>query len=497
MIKKLLILALTLYPSAAFAVSQTIWSATDRGPATGTMRFPVDTSSSSGPGYLTPAEIATYFASASLSLSNKTILTGSGANNVLKINNNVISFISGNSAVLASSSGSLTSGDCVNIDANFNYVDAGAPCGSGFNINLGAGLTYAPGAANSTPVSSTQPNIYRQTYPNFYTATHDPVTAAELTGLDICNAAGAMNIGLPQAGSAGFLTGSALNFSNQTANLCTLIPHSGSTSTFNGMPLVSSNVVFSHYGFGSCVADANNNWDCSGFAGYGTITSGAVIKFNSAAGDFTAATAGVDYNAAITWPTTGKLMVAGGNSPTGLAEVDGQCALGAGGVWTVGSCNGTAAFTLTTTGTSGAATYTGGVLNVPQYNAGVSLSGTNTWTGVNTFSAALITTPVSLSIVSTAIATNAALGNYFEVTLAVSAATTMSLPTNPVAGQVITYELTQPSSGTGGTVTWNGAFDFGTSGAPTLTTTNSKVDLVGFRYGSNSKWNYIGSQLGF
>ena len=117
---------------------------------------------------------------------------------------------------------------------------------------------------------------------------------------------------------------------------------------------------------------------------------------------------------------------------------------------------------------------------------------------VNKWAAAQAQTPVALSIVSTAIATNAALGNNFFATLAISAATTMSAPTNPVDGQVIKYELAQPASGSGGTVTWNAVFDFGTTGAPTLTLTNSKSDFVGFQYSSRLiKWVYLGSQLGF
>ncbi len=40
--------------------SQTIWGSTDRGPATGTMRFPVDINSSSGPGYLSVTELSVF-----------------------------------------------------------------------------------------------------------------------------------------------------------------------------------------------------------------------------------------------------------------------------------------------------------------------------------------------------------------------------------------------------------------------------------------------------
>lgn len=109
-----------------------------------------------------------------------------------------------------------------------------------------------------------------------------------------------------------------------------------------------------------------------------------------------------------------------------------------------------------------------------------------------------ITNPATaLSIVSTSIATNAALANYFSVTLA-TGATTMSAPTNPADGQVMTYELRQPPSGGAGTVTWNAAFDFGAAATPTLSATNNLYDLVSFRYSSrNSKWNCLGSALGF
>lgn len=128
----------------------------------------------------------------------------------------------------------------------------------------------------------------------------------------------------------------------------------------------------------------------------------------------------------------------------------------------------------------------------------ISPTGPNTFSGITTFTAAVIQTPVALNIVSTSIATNAQLGNGYYVTLAPSAATTMSAPSNPADGQIITYELLQPSSGTGGTVTWDAAFDFGNSGAPVLTTVNNKYDLVGFRYSSRKgAWLYLGSQLGF
>jgi hypothetical protein len=39
--------------------------------------------------------------------------------------------VTGNTTIFATSTGTLTSGDCVKIDANGNFIDAGAACGSG------------------------------------------------------------------------------------------------------------------------------------------------------------------------------------------------------------------------------------------------------------------------------------------------------------------------------------------------------------------------------
>lgn len=103
----------------------------------------------------------------------------------------------------------------------------------------------------------------------------------------------------------------------------------------------------------------------------------------------------------------------------------------------------------------------------------------------------------TITVSGAAFATDASLGNTFRGTPAHSTATAMSAPSNPTDGQKITYELVQDSTGSG-TVTWNAVFSFGTSGAPTLTTTANKRDLVGFTYSSDAvKWLYTGSQLNF
>lgn len=108
-----------------------------------------------------------------------------------------------------------------------------------------------------------------------------------------------------------------------------------------------------------------------------------------------------------------------------------------------------------------------------------------------------VTSGVQTLTFSSTLAPNAALGDHFAVTLTGNA--TMSAPTNPPSGsalsQKITFELIQDSTG-GRTVTWNSAFNFGTTGAPTLSAA-TKRDLIGFVWSpSASKWQYAGTMPG-
>jgi len=90
---------------------------------------------------------------------------------------------------------------------------------------------------------------------------------------------------------------------------------------------------------------------------------------------------------------------------------------------------------------------------------------------------------------------NAALGNAFNLTLTAST-TTLGNPTNPVDGEVIRFRVTQGGAGSF-TLAYGTAYDFGASGAPTLTTTAGKVDVLAFEYvASLTKWAYLGSVLG-
>ncbi len=88
------------------------------------------------------------------------------------------------------------------------------------------------------------------------------------------------------------------------------------------------------------------------------------------------------------------------------------------------------------------------------------------------------------------IATDASLGNTFTVTI--SGNRTLSNPTNPIDGQKIIYRIKQDGTGNR-LITWGTAFRFGVDiPTPTLSTTASKTDYIGFIYnGTDSKWDCL------
>lgn len=95
---------------------------------------------------------------------------------------------------------------------------------------------------------------------------------------------------------------------------------------------------------------------------------------------------------------------------------------------------------------------------------------------------------------------DASLGNHFRLTFtsAVGNSRTVANPTNPTDGQRIIFELIQDATGSR-TVTWGTAYGWGTDvTVPTLTTTASKRDFVGFIYNSTAaKWYGIAVARGY
>src|SRR5262245_33238562 len=72
----------------------------------------------------------------------------------------------------------------------------------------------------------------------------------------------------------------------------------------------------------------------------------------------------------------------------------------------------------------------------------------------------------------TTIATDARSGENFTITATNGTGFTISAPTNPVTGQVITYTIRNTSGGALGAITWNSVFKMAAFTAPA--TTNSR-----------------------
>ena len=115
---------------------------------------------------------------------------------------------------------------------------------------------------------------------------------------------------------------------------------------------------------------------------------------------------------------------------------------------------------------------------------------------MSSISGAFNNVPVTLTDAST-VAVNAALGDFFRLlfTSAIGNTRIIGAPTNPTDGQMIMFELKQDTTGSR-TVTWaSGAAGYlwGTDiTVPTLTTTASKTDYVGFVYNSSANiWRGI------
>ena len=89
-------------------------------------------------------------------------------------------------------------------------------------------------------------------------------------------------------------------------------------------------------------------------------------------------------------------------------------------------------------------------------------------------------TPIALSVVSNAVAINAAQGNIFTLTITASG-WTIDAPTGGTDGQTIRVRLIQ---GTGGsfTVSWGAGWNWGAAGAPTLSTAAGALDRIVAEY---------------
>jgi hypothetical protein len=121
-----------------------------------------------------------------------------------------------------------------------------------------------------------------------------------------------------------------------------------------------------------------------------------------------------------------------------------------------------------------------------------------TFTGTATF-AKMVQTPVTLTDAAT-VAVDASLGNTFRLTMTSGIGSTRALgnPTNSTDGQMILIEVIQDGTGSR-LLTYGTNYAFGTLVvSPTLTTTASKTDFLGFMYNSTAgKWRLLAFAPGY
>jgi hypothetical protein len=106
-----------------------------------------------------------------------------------------------------------------------------------------------------------------------------------------------------------------------------------STSPTTNPPLPVPPIGTAFYGWFACVIDLANPGICiltdtSTLSGVGTVGAGIPLV----------------NGASTAWPATGDVVVSNSsNAPAGIAEVDGECIVGAAGAWGAGACSGSAA----------------------------------------------------------------------------------------------------------------------------------------------------------
>jgi hypothetical protein len=316
-----------------------------------------------------------------------------------------------------------------------------------------------------------------------------------------------------KTGVTGLLKGNGTTVSAATSGTDYAPATTGSSilkASSGGFAAATSGTDYAPATTGSSLLKANGSGGFSSAVSatdYAPATTGSSI-LKASSGGFANATAGTDYvapagsGASLTGITASQV---GAIALSLAAALGDTIAASASGAWAKLSGNTTATkkfYTQTGTGSVSAApawnTLASG--DIPNNAANTTGTAANL-TGGATLPAYLAPF-VSALTDGSSIATNAALGNDFSVTIAGNR--TMAAPSNPVDGQKILYAIKQDGTGSR-TMTWTtgtGGFSFGAGSAPTLSTAAGDVDLVAFRYSSaagagTGRWCYMGAGLGY
>lgn len=243
--------------------------------------------------------------------------------------------LSGNGTALATTTGALTSQDCVKIDANGNFVDAGAGCGGSSTVQnasqysaayysaAGTANTISGVAAPTTPTSvpqvlvsipggaATAP-VWQLTGVGGRTVAgaSDTIVVADRASWVIYSSASSTAVTLPQAGSAGFTSNFVVGVKATGAGDVTVTP---TTSTVDGNATI---VVKQGQ---NCTITSFDNANYVSRCATGQSTPTAPITFTASAngGAFGCATCIVASS-----PAVGILHVAGSTQTATSSAVD-------------------------------------------------------------------------------------------------------------------------------------------------------------------------------
>ncbi len=309
------------------------------------------------------------------------------------------------------------------LDATDNYA---MDNGSGYQLY---GMTY------DTNATITNGFIALNHFNNNVTAAFDKV--GSFTGLQFANYGDATSYPITASGTVTFTNktfdtaGTGNSFSVNGTQITSVSGTGSAICLTMGCTLITPAL-----GTPTALVGTNITGTGAGFTAGAVSTISGLISSGSGVTITGSGTAGSPYSIAasgggVTWPTSGDVVISNGtSSPAGVAPVNGDCLIGSGGAWIAGSCstgsgtvttlsvatangfggtvanatttpvitlttscngickgNGTAistatantdyqgALTLTTTGSSGAATLSGATLNIPQYSGGTYTAG--------------------------------------------------------------------------------------------------------------------------
>lgn len=208
---------------------------------------------------------------------------------------------SGNTTQFVTTTGTQTSGNCVQIDASGNHIASGGACGAGSsaltvtdgthtvgtttNIAVSGGLVVGGSSSNATLGLTIVDAVHSGS-----------ATASNIGGQDDYSGAAST----ATLGTVGI--GQTLTVSNQAGGNLTLTLNS---QTVNGVP---NPLILHKYGYYNYTSASSGVLNASGNPGYDTITTNALTKFSDSSGALTASGI-VDDGATI--DTTARILKPG------------------------------------------------------------------------------------------------------------------------------------------------------------------------------------------